>query len=144
MRIKSYIDEEHKGQLEKLLFFNRFQKRYLKEIDISIKRFGLPHIIQSKKGLYVEIENLQDTQTLFVLDEKDENLIGVMIFFRENVSTVTLLHIALNEEFITSNNDNETIAIKLISELVKIVKKIKGVENLKILYSSQFKLLKVK
>lgn len=144
MKIKSFINNEHKEQLEKLLFFNRFQRRYLNEIDVSIKRFGLPRIIDSQKGLYVDIENLKDAQTLFVLNESDEILIGVMIFFRENISTITLLHIALNEEFITSSNKNETIVIKLISELLRIAKSIKGVKFLKVLYSSQFKLLKVR
>ncbi len=144
MKIKSYIDNQQKEQLEKLLFFNKFQKRYLNEIDVSIKRFGVPHIIDTQKGLYVNIENLKDAQTLFVIDESDETLIGVMIFFREKISTLTLLHIAINEEFISTKNKNETIVIKLVSELVKIAKSIKGVEFLKVLYSSQFKLLKVR
>lgn len=133
----------NKGQLEKLLFFNPFQLRYLKQIDDSIKYFGMPRIVKSEKGLHVVVEHLNDAQTLFVLDDKSDNLIGVIIFFRENVSTITLLHIALNETYITYNQ-TDTIVLKLIYELKKILRPIKGVDYLKVIYSSQFSMLKVR
>jgi len=144
MKYKSIIDLKYYEQLEKLLFFNSQQIRYIDEITNSVSKFGAPKLVKKENGIIVHLEQGIEIQNLFVFDESEDVLIGLVLYCRENISTFTLLHIAINDLYNSISNSNELIVPKIIFELFKKLKLIKGVEFLKILYSDKIKIFRLK
>ncbi|GAB1370889.1 hypothetical protein MASR1M45_09510 [Candidatus Kapaibacterium sp.] len=127
-----------------LIYFNPQQIRYVQEISNSIDAFGLPKIIEHGDYLKITIDSIKDLQNLAVFDSEMENLIAIAVYFREELSSFTLLHIAIDDHYNSINSENSNIFLAIISELKKNLSHIKGVNNLKILYSDKINYLRIK
>lgn len=137
--IVSDLDKSYKTDLENLLFFHPDQGKVASGIIASIDIFGLPKIIIVNDIIKVKVGEIEDVQNIFLLDnqEKSPVLAGVMIFFRENDSTITLLHLAVNDNYSLSSLNQDSLAFTLIDKLKEIAKIIKGVDRIKIIYSKK-------
>jgi hypothetical protein len=59
----------------------------------------------------------------------------VIVFFRETLDNITILHIAVKEEYtMTCSNGKSYITINLIEQLRKLASKLKGIRTLTIFY----------
>ena len=121
------------------MFFNKNQKIYNAQINNSVTRFGNPKIVEDKKKLRVIIEKIKDCQNLFVFDSggNDSSLLGVLIYYRESLKNIVILHIAVTEECsVTGKYHGEYITFRLINRLKEDVGKIKGVETVSFAYKT--------
>jgi len=133
----AYADFRHMKDLENLLFFNKNQKNYSKQIDKSVTRFGYPRIILDDKRIRVEIEGIEGTQNLFIFDADgdDSSLLGVLIYYRQSIEKITILHIAVVEDCSANGKyAQEFITMRLINRLKEDSAKIKGIELLSFAY----------
>ncbi len=144
MIYKSIIDEKYFEQLENMIFFNSQQKRYIDEIINSVSKFGTPRIIKTSKGIMIQLDNVVEVQNIFVLDDLEKELIGLVLYYRESFSTVTLLHIAINDSFNSLSYSNDLVVPRIIVELYKRLKLVKGIEFMKILYSDRINIFRLK
>lgn len=144
MIFQSNIPNKFKSKLVDLIYFNPQQIRYVQEISNSIDAFGLPKIIEHGDYLKITIDSIKDLQNLAVFDSEMENLIAIAVYFREELSSFTLLHIAIDDHYNSINSENSNIFLAIISELKKNLSHIKGVSNLKILYSDKINYLRIK
>jgi len=136
--ITSSLDGVFHSALEQLLFFNPLQQKVLPEIMHSIEQFGQPYIKIVDNKLRINIDGIQDTQTLFALGHVKNvtTLLGVVIYVRIDEENIAILHIGITEDYSAhGNNSNRLLLIRLIAELRTLAKKIKGVRFLKIMYS---------
>ena len=144
MIYKSILDENYYEQLENMLFFNSQQNRYIDEIINSVTKFGTPRIVKNGNRIMIELDHFSDVQNMFVFDDEEKSLIGLVLYYRESISTVTLLHIAINDLFNSLNYPNDLVVPKIILELHSRLKLIKGIEFMKILYSDRINIFRLK
>lgn len=141
--ITSEISIDYKNELESLLFFNDEQPKFQQAIVASINQFGLPEIKQSNDKLKVVINNL-DVQTLFAFNEENNKLSGVMIFYRDSIENITLIHIAVSREYtVLKTESNYCLTFMLMDKLTEIAKKIKSIKTITIYYNNKTKKLNV-
>jgi len=58
-----------------------------------------------------------------------------MVYFRTEVETILLLHVAVKEQYCsTGNHSNELVALRMISELREIARRLKGVRSILVTY----------
>ncbi len=139
--ITSEIGIEYKNELESLLFFNDEQSKFQQAIVESINQFGLPQIKENQDKLKVYIHKL-DVQTLFAFN--NNKLAGIMIFYRDSIENITLIHIAVSNEFTVSNDDNDyCLTFQLLDKLTEIAKKIKFIKTITIYYNNKVKKINV-
>lgn len=144
MIYKSFIEEKYYERLENLLFFNSQQKRYFDEIINSVTKFGAPSIVKTSMGIMIQLDHVAEVQNIFVLDDFEHDLIGLALYYRESFTTVTLLHIAINDSFNSLSYSNDLVVPRVIVELFKRLKLVKGIEFLKILYSDKINIFRLK
>lgn len=133
----SEISSDFKEQLASLLFFNIEQRNVAEGIIASIEKYGLPHIEDDSNKLKVSVEKVQEIQSIFAYDESagSKDLVGVMLFFRETEDCVTLLHIAVKENYTFRTSQGESLlAVELLFKLKDIARHLKKVEYLSIYY----------
>ncbi len=133
IKYTSKLSQEYIEQLEKLLYFNAQQRKVINGIESSIEKYGLPKISISDNTLIITLDKIDYPQSLYALNENDE-LIGLVIFFRESLENIVILHIAIAEDFSLSNTKLYSLAINLIEELKNKAKNIKGITTLSIYY----------
>ncbi|MDP2363013.1 MAG: hypothetical protein Q8M94_04490, partial [Ignavibacteria bacterium] len=96
LHYSSFLTEGYLEDLKSLMFFNQNQHKVMPGILESIERYGLPHLNIQNGMIRVTVGKITDVQTIFVLDHtgSTNELIGVIVFFRESRDNITLLHIA--------------------------------------------------
>eukprot|EP01156_Anaeramoeba_ignava_P015967 Anaeramoba_ignava/a617238_6.p1 GENE.a617238_6~~a617238_6.p1 ORF type:complete len:147 (-),score=20.09 a617238_6:128-568(-) len=120
-------------KLKTLLFFNPEQQKIVTGILASIEKYGLPKIEPEGENIVIKVGELTEVQSIYAID--NEELVGVMLFFRETAQNITLLHIAVAEEHsLQGNKGNKMIALQLIYKLKEIAAKIKDVKTISIYY----------
>lgn len=137
----SMLKKSFRTELESILFFNPNQLGYLKDINASLETFGYLKVIEEHDNLKIIIPAFSDIRYLFALDsEKDDaRLIGLLIFFRENIEEIIVLHVAVIGECSSLGvYSDELVVIRLINELKKICKRIKGIKYIKLFYTGDF------
>lgn len=137
----SKLDSKYRHDLERILFFNQNQKDYISKISGTLEKFGFPKLIENDGIVKIEIEDLPGTQNIFARDDdkEDANLLGVLIFYRLSVKDVVVLHLAVTEEVSSKGSFyDQYIVMRMINRLKAEVRKIRGIENIKIAYNGRF------
>ena len=127
---------QYKEELEKLLFFNPQQYLIEESIIESIERYGVPKIIENSKLIRVQVEKLSDVQSLFAFENINEKplLIGVIVYFRNNLENIIILHISIRDEFSTYGiYSHKMLVCRFIIELRNIARRVKGIRTLTLL-----------
>jgi hypothetical protein len=135
------LNKSFRPELESILFFNSNQIKYFKDINNSLEVFGYPNIIEEGDNLRIIISEFSDIQYLFALDseKEDATLLGVILYFRENLEEVCILQVAVvNECSSFGEFYDELVVIRLINELKRISKRIKGIKFIKLFYTGDF------
>jgi len=150
----SDLSAEHKESLNDLLFFNREQSKFSRGIVASIEKYGLPIIFENNNKLSIALEKIDDVQSIFAINKEldkstayiPDELIAVMIFFRESIDCIALIHIAVKENYtFLSSKGQSYLATDLLFRLKDIAKHLKNIEYIKIYYHNvEPKLLRIK
>jgi hypothetical protein len=132
----SVLPGERYEELADLMFFNRQQERFRAGIVDAIQRYGVPEIVTTKEALRFTVGDLGEVQALYALDSGSRGpLAGVMLYARTAPETIVLLHIGVAPEYASGGpRSDRLLALKLIEQLKKLGRAIKGVTRIEILY----------
>jgi hypothetical protein len=107
------------------------------DILLSIETFGRPRITASTDRLLVTLDSPVGVQVLYALDGtgNSERLAGVVIYTRSNEDSISVLHIAVNEQYtVTGLFSDRLLVIRVINELRRIASYIRGIRWLRLFY----------
>src|SRR5262245_4847314 len=133
----SVLSGERYEELSHLMFFNRQQQRFRADIVDAIERYGVPEIVATKQALRFTVGSLGEVQALYALDGDTARgrLAGVMLYARTAPETIVLLHIGVAPEYASDGpRSDRLLTLKLIEQLKKLGRAIKGVTKIEILY----------
>ena len=134
---ESRIRHEHRRSLERLLFFNGCQSRVVHGIVAAIERYGPPEIVAEGGFLRVRVGNQGDVQTLFAIDTTSGRPIGVAVYLRADLEHITVLHLGISEEYCAGGPQAAArLPLRLMRELRRSSRRMKGVRRLHVLYGS--------
>lgn len=132
LRYTSILKPEYSEDLEQLMFFNPGQRAAHAAIKDSLEKFGSPSIYLDNGCLRVTVEKLEEVQTLFAMD--DDTLAGIVVFARVTFEHLTLIHIAVDEDYTVHGKFAEKILVMRMFELLrKCARRIKGVEAIRMM-----------
>ena len=136
LRYTSTLKPEYSEELERLLFFNPGQQDALAAIMDSLDTFGSPSVYTDNGALRVKVEKLDEVQTLYAMD--DDTLVGVLVYSRVVLDCLTVLHIAVDEEYsVHGNNANNMLVMRMLELLRKNARLIKGVKTIRLMCNNQ-------
>ncbi|MDC1288373.1 hypothetical protein N8198_10855, partial [Gammaproteobacteria bacterium] len=131
----SFLATEYRQDLEQLLFFNTAQHVAHSAIEDSIEMFGEPFVDNDGKRLRVNVRKLDEVQTLFTLD--GNKLVGVLLYSRVSYETVVVIHIAVHEDYSSRGHlAHRKLVLQMSQQLRKCVRKIKGIEFMRMMYGN--------
>jgi hypothetical protein len=137
IRFSSVLGIDYREELERMLFFNPLQPKNTDGIILSISTYGVPSIVEDHEYLRIRVEGLLESQTLYALDHSGAKpvLAGVMVYVRRVPEKIILLHVAIHEDYSPSGkHSDEGLFLRLIFELRRIAKCLKGVQLITIQY----------
>ena len=129
----SFLNTSLIGDLEKLFFFNDRQGVYLQEIYETVRLFGEPKMVQSHDGLWIHLPKVPHAQCLFGVDAKTNCLLCAAIYTREELDELEILHLVTCSSWQATDRP-EVFLGHLLSQLVKIAKRVRGVEKIRLPY----------
>jgi hypothetical protein len=132
LRYTSTLKAEYSEELERLMFFNPGQQDALAAIMNSLETFGSPSVYTDNGVLRVKVEKLNEVQTLYAMD--DDTLIGVLVYSRVMLDCLSVLHIAVNEEYSAHGKQAKSMLVMRMLELLRNnARRIKGVETIRLM-----------
>ena len=130
----SVLKSEYNDELERLMFFNPGQQTALAAILDSVDTYGTPSVYIDGERLRVKVEKLDEVQTLFALD--GETLVGVLIYSRILLECLTVIHLAVDQDY---SSDGKLAYKMLVMRMLDLVRKsarrIKNVETIRLVCS---------
>jgi hypothetical protein len=137
MFFASVLSESYQHELETLMFFNTQQNKFVAGIVQSVEIYGRPRIVADAQQLRVAVGDLGIVQSLFAFDSDrpDATLIGVILYFRECVEQLTVLHIAIQADYsATGAKANQLLAVRLVQQVRMVAAHLKGITSITLLY----------
>jgi hypothetical protein len=127
----SRLAPEHKGELERLLFFNANQGKVVQGVALIAQRYGIPRIQTVDDRLRVVLGGELELQALYVLDRLGAP-IGVMAYTREDDELVVLF-VAVDEQHASGgSNGRRMLLVKMLRELQHIARRVRGIVALQV------------
>jgi hypothetical protein len=131
----SQVSATHRGLLESLVYFNSCQSRVADCIVDAVERFGPLEIKQEKDRLRVQLGGLPEAQSLFAVESPSGRPVGVAVYVRPDFQHITVVHLGVAAEFASGGiRAREQLLLRLLRELRRSSKRIKGVEHLELYY----------
>lgn len=128
----STLAQEHRDELERLLFFNRNQSRVSNGVEFVAQRYGIPRVNVVGEGLRVELASQLATQTLFVVEHGPAGAspIGVVTYTRDE-GTLLVLFVAVHEDYSSRGvRAGDMLLVQIVRELKSIARRVRGVSSL--------------
>jgi hypothetical protein len=133
----SILKDTYYGELENLLFFNVHQQAFRSGIIQSVETYGTPTILRDGDRLRIKVGELSVVQSLFALesDRPDAQLLGIVLYYRESIEQLTILHIAIQSEYaVTGSQSEQLLALRLLQKVRESAAHIKGIQSVALLY----------
>lgn len=142
----STLSYRHENALEALMFFNPQQKKFRNAVSQLVESYGNPKIIKDGDRLRLQIGSSSIAQTLFCFDRPtDGELIGVVVYIRESIEQLAIIHLAVREDYLMSGcYGDRALALRLIQKVQEIGARLKGIEFITILYERSLKKISVR
>lgn len=133
----SVLRQQHRRDLEELMFFNPDQDRVREGIISSVRRFGNPRIVQQGDVCRVAVGDFDDAQTLYAFEaEAVPRLVGCIVYVRDERRRFTVVHIAVAEDHVMASKSTEVpLAVRLLLQVLEIARQIKGIEAVAVQYT---------
>jgi hypothetical protein len=125
--------------LEELLFLNPRQHLVREGILHSLQRFGHPKVVDSPAGLAIKVGDLE-AQTLFAFDRsrKNEAPVGAVIFIRTAPEEISIMHVAVNEDYaLHAAEAGVGLGVTLVEKVKEIARRIVGIQRVVFYYRRQ-------
>ena len=135
----SRVPAECRAQLEELLFLNPRQHLVRQGILDSLNRFGHPKVQLTPEGLVVKVGD-HEAQTLFAFDRDRvaKDPVGAVVFFRTSPDEMTILHVAVHEDYgLQGGEAGVGLGVTLVEKVKEIASRIVGIRRLAFFYRRQ-------
>jgi hypothetical protein len=132
----SRVPIECRAELEELLFLNPRQHLVRDGILNSLERFGHPKVIDTPTGLAVKVGDLE-AQTLFAFDRKRESEapVGAVIFIRTAREEMSIMHVAVDEDYALHGAEAGVgLGVTLVEKVKEIARRIVGIQRIVFFY----------
>jgi hypothetical protein len=131
----SHVPREQRGSLEALIYFNAGQGRVQDEIVDAVEKFGPLEIVTDGERLRVVVAGLPEAQALFAVERKTARPIGIAVYARPDWEHITVIHLGVASEFASGGKRaDEALLLRLLRELRRSSRRIKGVEHFELYY----------
>lgn len=137
----SALSYRYNNELEALMFFNPQQSKLRNTVSQLVERYGNLKIVKERGQLRLQIGASCVAQTLFCFNlPTDGELIGVVVYTRECIETLTIIHLAIREDYSMSGSHAKChLVLRLIQKVQEIGARLKGVELIEVLYNQSLK-----
>jgi hypothetical protein len=132
----SRVPTECRAELEELLFLNPRQHLVRDGILSSLERFGHPKVIDTPTGLAVKVGDLE-AQTLFAFDRTrdGEAPVGVVVFIRTASEEMSIMHVAVHEDYALHGAEAGVgLGVTLVEKVKEIARRIVGIQRIVFFY----------
>jgi hypothetical protein len=139
VHFSSVLNKNYKESLENLLFFNPQQSQLMDKLVEIIEEYGSPQIRTEGDQLRIHLESFAELQTLYAFDGQNQGakLIGIMVYVFSGDNRLVVLHLGVSEDYsVTGKFANEMLVSKFIMKLRSIAQKIKGINEIVLLYGT--------
>jgi len=134
----SHVGIAHRSSLELLVYFNSGQNRVADSIMDAIEQFGPPEIVVDGDRLRLRVTGLPEAQSLFALDGQSGRPLGVAVYSRPQLEHMIVVHLGIAAEFASGGiRASEQLLLKLLRELRRCSRRIKGVQRFELFYLSK-------
>ena len=134
----SQLSVDYLHELEQLMYFNPGQHNVEDGIMESIRRYGKPQIINKGDMLYITVAGVREVQTIYALAKPrlgHQKLVGLAVFTREDIKSIMLLHVSVKPAFSQKGRyAGHQLTLGLFEQLKRIASRIKGVQELHLIY----------
>ena len=133
----SLLTSGYREALEALLYFNPQQGRVREAISATVDLYGFPQVVSDGGLLRVSVGSWSKVQALFALDRDapGRELSGVIVYVRESIETIAILHVAVAGDYSASGlHAGELLTLRLINKVKEIASRVKGVRTVTLLY----------
>ena len=128
----SKLKPEYGEELEQLMFFNPGQQSAHAAIVDSLEQFGSPSVYTDNGCLRVQVEKLDEVQTLYALD--GDRLVGVLVYSRVLPEYLTMIYIAVDQDYSSHGKfAQKMLVIRMFELLRNSARRIKGVKAIRII-----------
>lgn len=137
LAFSSMLPIAYRDELERIVFFNPDQGRVANSIIDSVHRYGVPSIVEEKESLRFSVPAFGPVQALFALDpaEQPARLAGVVMFVRESLGTMLLLHMAVHEDYGTGGTHSDMwVTPRLLTAVRAACRRVRGITSMHVLY----------
>lgn len=137
IRFAGVLEPKHRAALEEIFFFNRFQNVRTEAIRRAVEEYGMPSIEESQGRVTMSLSKLPESQSLFMLRSigPENQLLGVMIYCRTAIETLTLIHVAVQTARERADAQRSELGLLLIDKAIHIAQQIKGISHIVLPYS---------
>jgi hypothetical protein len=131
----SHVAELHRGSLEMLVYFNSCQSRVADGIVDAVERFGPLEIFTEIDRLRIRVNGLPEAQALFAVEATTGRPVGVAVYARPDFQHMIVVHLGIAAEFASGGKRaSEQLLLRLLRELRRNSRRIKGVQSFELLY----------
>ncbi|MBC7983630.1 MAG: hypothetical protein H7Y02_07235 [Candidatus Obscuribacterales bacterium] len=135
IQFTSHVAANQRGSLEALMYFNAGQSRVQDGIVDAVERFGPLEIVTDGERLRVMVTGLQEAQALFAVEAQSGRPVGIAVYARPDFQHITVVHLGVASEFASGGKRaHETLLLRLLRELRRSSRRIKGVEHFELFY----------
>jgi len=142
LRFSSTLPVSYRDELERIVFFNPEQGRVTSSLLDSVRRYGVPSIVEDGTFLRFRLPGFGTIQSLYALDENDQpvQLAGVVMFVREAPDTMLLLHVAVHEDYAAGGTRADAwVTPQLLAAVRSACRRTRGITTLRLLYPHETK-----
>jgi hypothetical protein len=135
--LSSVLPLAHRDELERIVFFNPQQSRFIDPVLAAVNSYGVPAIVEERDRLRLSVPAFPSIQTLYALDgpRQTAELVGVTAFVRETADSMLLLHVAVHQDYSTDGpKADEWLPVRLVSAVRDICRRTRGITWLRVLY----------
>jgi hypothetical protein len=132
----SRVPIECRAELEELLFLNPRQHLVRDGIINSLERFGHPKVVETPTGLAIKVGDLE-SQTLFAFDRArdSEAPVGAVIFIRTGREEMSIMHVAVHEDYALHGAEAGVgLGVTLVEKVKEIARRIVGIQRIVFFY----------
>jgi hypothetical protein len=137
LRFTSLLSASYRDELERIVFFNPEQDRVTEALVDSVRRYGVPSIVDEGGILRFRVSAFGPIQSLFAIDEAEQplRLAGVVMFVRECADTMLLLHLAVHEAYSAAGAlAHVWVTTRLLAAVRNACLRTRGIKTMRMLY----------
>lgn len=137
LAFSSVLPLSYRDELERIVFFNPEQGRFMDPLLAAVNSYGVPAILEDSDRLRLRVPAFLSIQTLYALDEIGEQrvLAGVAAFVRESDDSMLVIHVAVHQDYTAHGRlADGWVAVRLMAAVRDICRRTRGITNLRVLY----------